>query len=228
MSGKTIRSLVKSWETVRFELLKTRISALDLDIEGSPLEALRRPPAPGDGGQAVRLQAGSLPDGQLGLPGPDPGHRHPLLPGRPGLARLEEEQTGEVEDPKTIMMFLRHEAGHAVNYAYRLWRRPAGARSSAPSPSPTGRTSGPNRFEPPVRPPHRRLPLRPDLRPEAPGRGLRRDLRRLADAALRLARALPELARPAQAAVRRPADEGHPPAPRRKAAAAGASAPWTA
>ena len=40
------------------------------------------------------------------------------------LARIEEEQTGEVEDEKTVMMFLRHEAGHAVNYAYRLWKLP--------------------------------------------------------------------------------------------------------
>jgi hypothetical protein len=40
------------------------------------------------------------------------------------LVRIEEEQTGEVEDEKTTMMFLRHEAGHAVNYAYRLWHQP--------------------------------------------------------------------------------------------------------
>jgi hypothetical protein len=39
------------------------------------------------------------------------------------LAQIEEEQTGEVEDEHTIMMFLRHEAGHALNYAYRLWRQ---------------------------------------------------------------------------------------------------------
>jgi hypothetical protein len=38
------------------------------------------------------------------------------------LARIEEEQTGEIEDGDEIMMLLRHEAGHAVNYAYRLWR----------------------------------------------------------------------------------------------------------
>jgi hypothetical protein len=40
------------------------------------------------------------------------------------LHRIEEEQTGEVEDEKNVMMFLRHEAGHAVNYAYRLWLEP--------------------------------------------------------------------------------------------------------
>jgi hypothetical protein len=37
------------------------------------------------------------------------------------LARLEEEQTGELEDDSFVMMLLRHEAGHAINYAYRLW-----------------------------------------------------------------------------------------------------------
>src|SRR5262249_48950661 len=38
------------------------------------------------------------------------------------LARIEEEQTGEIEDNQAIMMFLRHEAGHAINYAYRLYQ----------------------------------------------------------------------------------------------------------
>jgi hypothetical protein len=36
------------------------------------------------------------------------------------LARIEEEQTGELETSQALMMLLRHEAGHAVNYAYRL------------------------------------------------------------------------------------------------------------
>jgi len=40
----------------------------------------------------------------------------------PRLSRLEEEQSGEIEDSPTIMKFLRHEAGHAINYAYRLWK----------------------------------------------------------------------------------------------------------
>jgi hypothetical protein len=40
------------------------------------------------------------------------------------LARIEEEQTGEIEDHQLIMMLMRHEAGHAINYAYRLYRDP--------------------------------------------------------------------------------------------------------
>jgi hypothetical protein len=38
MSGKSIQSLVQSWETVRFELLNSRISELNLAIAGSPVE----------------------------------------------------------------------------------------------------------------------------------------------------------------------------------------------
>ena len=45
------------------------------------------------------------------------------------LARIEEEQTGDVEDAQTIMMLLRHEAAHAFNYAYRLWERPEWAET---------------------------------------------------------------------------------------------------
>ena len=44
------------------------------------------------------------------------------------LARIEEELAVEVESEADVMRFLRHEAGHAFNYAYRLydlpdWRR---------------------------------------------------------------------------------------------------------
>jgi hypothetical protein len=39
------------------------------------------------------------------------------------LRHIEEEQTGEVEGDRVVMMLLRHEVGHAFNYAYRLWKR---------------------------------------------------------------------------------------------------------
>ena len=100
----------------------------------------------------------------------------------PRLRRLEEEQTGEIEDERTIMMLLRHEAGHAVNYAYRLWRAAELGRDLRPVHQALPGRLPPRPDQPRIRPPHRRLPLRPDLRPEAPGRGLRRDLRGLADA----------------------------------------------
>jgi len=125
MSGKTIRSLVRSWETVRFELLKTSISAFDLAIEGSPLERFvdrlhREMEAKG-----FRFKPDVYLTDIWGCPDRTPVIGVPFYLADLRLARLEEEQAGEVEDPRTIMMLLRHEAGHAVNYAYRLWRRPS-------------------------------------------------------------------------------------------------------
>jgi hypothetical protein len=125
MSGKTIRSLVRGWETVRFELLKTSISAFDLAIEGSPLERFvdrlhREMEAKG-----FRFKPDVYLTDIWGCPDRTPVIGVPFYLADPRLARLEEEQAGEVEDSRTIMMLLRHEAGHAVNYAYRLWRRPS-------------------------------------------------------------------------------------------------------
>jgi hypothetical protein len=125
MSGKTIRSLVQSWETVRFELLKTRISDLHLRIEGSPLETfvarLRREMER----KKLRFRPQVYLTDSWGCPDRTPVIGVPFYLADARLARLEEEQAGLVEDPRTIMMLLRHEAGHAVNYAYRLWRRPS-------------------------------------------------------------------------------------------------------
>lgn len=48
------------------------------------------------------------------------------------LARIEAALRGYLEDEREIMMFLRHEAGHAFNYAYRLYRTPAWRRLFGP------------------------------------------------------------------------------------------------
>ena len=49
----------------------------------------------------------------------------------PQLARLEREMN-DLEDEREIMMYLRHEAGHAFNYAYRLYREPSWRRLFGP------------------------------------------------------------------------------------------------
>ena len=40
------------------------------------------------------------------------------------LARIEAEHAAGVEGAEEAMQYLRHEAGHAYNYAYRLYDRP--------------------------------------------------------------------------------------------------------
>jgi len=123
MSASNVRNLVQSWETVRFELLNRRISDLGLKIEGSPAEPfvvrLRRELDD----KRFLFKPGVYLTDSWGCPDRTPVIGIPFYLADRRLTRLEEEQTGEVEDPKTIMMILRHEAGHAINYAFRLWER---------------------------------------------------------------------------------------------------------
>jgi Putative zinc-binding metallo-peptidase len=105
-------------------LLSQRISQLGLKLEGSPVERyvemlyrelerkglkLFRPPC-------------YLTD-EWGCPSEEPIIGIPFYLADPKLARLEKE-LDDVEDEREIRMYLRHEAGHAFNYAYRLYQTP--------------------------------------------------------------------------------------------------------
>ena len=110
------------------ELLGKRISQLGLRLEGSPVERfvhqlyreLERKGLKHFRPVCYLTDEWGCPDGQplIGIP---------FYLADPGLARLE-RQMNDLEDEREIMMYLRHEAGHAFNYAYRLfitpeWRR---------------------------------------------------------------------------------------------------------
>ncbi len=125
MSAKTIHSLVQSWETVRYELLNSRISDLNLTLQGSPVEPFVRRLYREMEAKGLRFKPDVYLTDGWGCPDRSPVIGIPFYLADERLARIEEEQTGEIEDGKRIMTLLRHEAGHAVNYAYRLWRRPS-------------------------------------------------------------------------------------------------------
>jgi hypothetical protein len=117
-------SLVNSWETVRFELLNTPVCHLGLQIEGSPLEPYtERLHAELEAKQIEFKPVFYLTDA-WGCPDGVPVIGIPFYLADKRLARIEEEQTGEIEQGQALMMLLRHEAGHAVNYAYRLYKDP--------------------------------------------------------------------------------------------------------
>jgi hypothetical protein len=112
--------LLNSWETVRCELLNTRICDLNVRIEGSPVEPfLDRLYKELSAKQLSFLPEVYLTD-SWGCPDGVPVIGIPFYLADKRLARIEEEQTSDLESPQAIMMLLRHEAGHAVNYAYRL------------------------------------------------------------------------------------------------------------
>jgi len=132
MSAARVSSLLNSWETIRYELLKTRVCDLYLCIEGSALERhvdrlLRELTAKG-----LRYRPSFYLTDSWGCADGVPVIGVPFYLACKRLSRIEEEQTGEIEDDQTIMMLLRHEAGHAINYAHRLWNRPGWAETFGP------------------------------------------------------------------------------------------------
>lgn len=128
MAAARALSLLHSWETIRYELLNTRLCDLDLRIDGSPIDPYvnrlyRELTAKG----LEKFQPSCYLSDGWGCPDEVPIIGIPFYLTDKRLARIEEEQTGEIEDDQLAMMLLRHEAGHALNYAYRLWEEPGWA-----------------------------------------------------------------------------------------------------
>jgi len=146
MSAVGIRSITQSWATVRFELLNTKLSDLKLRIEGSPLQSsVQRLTRELTAKRIIFCPEFYLTD-SWGCPDRVPVVGIPFYLADRRLRRLEEEQTGYVEDESTVMMFLRHEAGHSVNYAYRLWRLPEWGELFGPFTRPYHEDYRPDRF----------------------------------------------------------------------------------
>ena len=129
---------------------------------------------------------------EWGCPSGEPVIGIPFYLADPKLARLEKEMN-DLEDEREILMYLRHEAGHAFNYTYELYKTPEWRDLFGPFRRPYRDNYRPIPFSRRYRAAHRGL-----VRAEAPGRGLRRDLRRVADAALAVAQEVQGVAGPAR------------------------------
>jgi hypothetical protein len=105
-------------------VLPVRIRELGLKVEGSPVEPYVQ--------QLYReLERKKLQhfrpvcylSDEWGCPSGQPVIGVPFYLADQRLARLEAE-VNDLESPREIMMYLRHEAGHAFNYAYELYKTP--------------------------------------------------------------------------------------------------------
>ena len=113
-------------------VLGKKVSELGLRVEGSPVEGYVRQlykELERRGFKKFRpvcylTDEWGCPDGQpiIGIP---------FYLADPKLARLEREMN-DLEDEREIMMYMRHEAGHAFNYAYQLFA-PSGRSTEARS-----------------------------------------------------------------------------------------------
>lgn len=104
------------------EYMGKPIKELGLRLEGSPLEkyVIQLHDELGRKGLKHFRPACYLTD-EWGCPDGEPIIGIPFYLADPKLAALEREMN-DLEDEREIMMYLRHEAGHAFNYAYQLFK----------------------------------------------------------------------------------------------------------
>jgi len=111
------------WETERTALLGRKISELGLTLAGSRVEhlvdELYRELA--EKGLAFRPPV-YLSD-QWGCPDGTPLIGVPFYLADARLERIEAEMSAGIETDAEAMRYMRHEAGHAINYAFRLYDR---------------------------------------------------------------------------------------------------------
>lgn len=117
-------NLSKNWETVRQKLLGKRICDFRLQIQGSSIEPLIERLKQELSARKINYTPSFYLTDSWGCPDQVPIVGIPFYLCCNLLGRIEKELTGELEDDQKIMQLLRHEAGHAINYAYRLWKEP--------------------------------------------------------------------------------------------------------
>ena len=112
-----------AWNDEKALLLGRRISELGLAIRDTRVEQLvsRLHAELAERGIAFRPPV-YLSD-EWGCPDGTPLIGVPFYLADRRLERIEAEQSGSVESDEEAMRYLRHEAGHAVNYAFRLHER---------------------------------------------------------------------------------------------------------
>lgn len=114
-----------NWEQQRQRLLGQRIADLGLAIRGTRVERLVEKLYDELAARGLRFRPPVYLSDQWGCPDDTPLIGVPFYLADERLERLEAEMSFGVEDDEEAMRYLRHEAGHAFNYAFRLHERAA-------------------------------------------------------------------------------------------------------
>lgn len=113
----------QDWQEQRDQLLGHRISDLGLAIGGTRVELLVQQLYSELDAKGLRFHPPVYLSDQWGCPDDTPLIGVPFYLADPRLERIEAEMSLAVEDDAEAMRYLRHEAGHAFNYAFRLHER---------------------------------------------------------------------------------------------------------
>ena len=112
-----------TWHEERERLLSSLISELGLRIEGTDFEPLVEQLYRELAACGISFNPPVYLSDEWGCPEGVPVIGVPFYLADPQLSALEDELAENLESRDESMMYLRHEAGHAFNYAYRLYER---------------------------------------------------------------------------------------------------------
>jgi hypothetical protein len=112
---------VRSWDQERAEVLAKKISELPLRIEGTILEGKINQLYQEMESKGLVFRPSCYLSDSWGCPDGIPIIGIPFYLADKKLSRIEEEFTENLEKEEEIIVYLRHEAGHAFNYAYQLY-----------------------------------------------------------------------------------------------------------
>jgi hypothetical protein len=120
------------WAAERTALLGKRISELGLRLQGTPIERLTEQLYDELRARGLAYLPPVYLSDEWGCPEATPLIAVPFYLADERLRRIEAERAAGVESEADSMRYLRHEAGHAYNYAYRLYDRPEWRRIFGP------------------------------------------------------------------------------------------------
>jgi hypothetical protein len=120
------------WDTERRQLLGRPIADLELRVHGSQVERWAEQLYAELAAKGLQFQPPVYLTDEWGCPSEVPIIGVPFFYADPRLERIEREHTVELEEENDPMRIMRHEAGHAFNYAYELYKRPEWRRIFGP------------------------------------------------------------------------------------------------
>jgi hypothetical protein len=113
-------AILNDWETTLMEWNKP-LSEMNLKIEGSNLEKLISRLYSELEHRGMRFKPRFYLTDTWGCPNKVPLIGIPFYYANSVLSQIEDRMNGDLEDEHKLMKTLRHEAGHAINYGYRLY-----------------------------------------------------------------------------------------------------------
>ncbi|MEO8192437.1 MAG: hypothetical protein ABI681_01220 [Gemmatimonadales bacterium] len=112
------------WEGERQTLMARKISDLGLSIAGTRVERMVEQLYRELESKGLAFRPPVYLSDQWGCPDGTPIIGVPFYLADPRLERIEDDFAEGIESDQESMRYMRHEAGHAFNYAYRLYDRP--------------------------------------------------------------------------------------------------------